>query len=152
METPPSRSDSENLDAWESRLARVPLVSLPPELRAACLKAHQPYPTPSDWLGFWRSLWSGHRWAISGLTAAWALIATIQLTTPEISSSLPDSHTVWAEETLKTAARQRAELMATGLDWGLDSAPLPGAFNPPAKTSASPDTAPPTAFRTNRIS
>lgn len=152
MNTPPSRSDSDIPDAWETRLARIPLASPPPDLRAACLHAKEPRPTAFDGLAFWRVLWSGHPWAIRGLAAAWTLIAAIQLTTPEISVAIADSRTVWTKETLQAAARQRAELMATGLDWSLENAPLPGESARPAKTSAPSNTAPPTAFPTNRMS
>lgn len=152
MNTPPSRSDSDIPDAWETRLARIPLASPPPDLRAACLHAKEPRPTAFDGLAFWRVLWSSHPWAIRGLAAAWTLIAAIQLTTPEISVAIADSRTVWTKETLQAAARQRAELMATGLDWSLENAPLPGESARPAKTSAPSNTAPPTAFPTNRMS
>ncbi len=152
MNTPPSRSDSDIPDAWETRLARIPLASPPPDLRRACLRADQPHPTTSDWTAFWKTLWLGHPWAIRGLAAAWTLIAAIQLTTPEISVTLTNSRIVWTKETLQAVARQRAELMATGLDWSLENAPVPGESTRPAKTSAPPNTAPPTAFPTNRMS
>ena len=152
METPPSRSDSENLDAWESRLARIPLASPPPDLRAACLRANQPRSTAPDWIAFWKTLWLGHPWAIRGLAAAWTLITALHLTTPEISVANADSNTVWAEETLQLVARQRAELMATALDWDRESAPVPDESARPAKASAPANTAPPTAFPTNRMS
>ena len=152
MNTPPSRSDSDIPDAWETRLARIPLASLPPDLRAACLHAKEPRPTAFDGLAFWRVLWSGHPWAIRGLAAAWTLIAAIHLTTPEISVTLTNSRTVWTKETLQAVARQRAELMATGLDWSLENAPVPGESARPAKTSAPSNTTPPTAFPTNRMS
>lgn len=152
MNTPPSRSDSDIPDAWETRLARIPLASPPPDLRAACLHAQMPRPTASGGLAFWRVLWSGHPWAIRGLAAAWTLIAAIHLTTPEISVTLTNSRTVWTKETLQAVARQRAELMATGLDWSLENAPVPGESARPAKTSAPPNTAPSTAFPTNRMS
>jgi len=152
MNTPPSRSDSDIPDAWETRLARIPLASPPPDLRAACLRADQPRSTAPDWIAFWKTLWLGHPWAIRGLAAAWTLITALHLTTPEISVANADSNTVWAEETLQLVARQRAELMATGLDWSLENAPVPGESALPSKTSAPPNTAPPTAFPTNRIS
>lgn len=152
MNTPPSRSDSDIPDAWETRLARIPLASPPPDLRRACLRAQEPRPTAFDGLAFWRVLWSGHPWAIRGLAAAWTLIAAIHLTTPEISVTLTNSRTVWTKETLQAVARQRAELMATGLDWSLENAPVPGESARPAKTTAPPNTAPPTAFPTNRMS
>jgi hypothetical protein len=120
METPPSRSDSENLDAWESRLARVPLVSLPPELRAACLKAHDSRPAPRDgstlWHTLWQTLWNEHRWARRGLAAVWAVILGLQLTTPEIPVSVAASRTAMTDETLEFLARQREELMASMRD------------------------------------
>lgn len=152
MTTPPSRSDSDIPDAWETRLARIPLASPPPDLRAACLRANQPRPTAPDWIAFWKTLWLGHPWAIRGLAAAWTLITALHLTTPEISVANADSHTVWAEETLQLVARQRAELMATALDWDRESAPVPGESARPAKASAPANTAPPTAFPTNRMS
>ena len=152
MNTPPSRSDSDIPDAWETRLARIPLASPPPDLRRACLRAQMPRPTAFDGLAVLRVLWSGHPWAIRGLAAAWTLIAAIQLTTPEISVTLTNSRTVWTKETLQAVARQRAELMATGLDWSLENAPVPGESARPAKTSAPSNTAPPTAFPTNRMS
>ena len=152
MNTPPSRSDSDIPDAWETRLARIPLASPPPDLRAACLRAQMPRPTAFDGLAFWRVLWSSHPWAIRGLAAAWTLITALHLTTPEISVANADSHTVWAEETLQLVARQRAELMATALDWDRDSAPVSDESAPPAKASDRPNTTPPTAFPTNRMS
>ena len=152
MNTPDSRSDSDIPDAWETRLGRIPLASPPLDLRRACLHAKEPHPTAFDGLAFWRVLWSGHPWAIRGLAAAWTLIAAIQLTTPEISVTLTNSRTVWTKETLQAVARQRAELMATGLDWSLENAPVPGESARPAKTSAPSNTAPPTAFPTNRMS
>ena len=152
MNTPPSRSDSEIPDAWETRLARIPLASPPPDLRRACLRAQDPRPTAFDGLAFLRVLWSSHPWAIRGLAAAWTLITALHLTTPEISVANADSHTVWAEETLQLVARQRAELMATALDWDRESAPVPGESARPAKASAPANTAPPTAFPTNRMS
>lgn len=152
MNTPPSRSDSDIPDAWETRLARIPLASPPADLRRACLRADQPHPTTPDWAAFWKTLWLGHPWAIRGLAAAWTLIAAIHLTTPEISVALTNSRTVWTKETLRAVARQRAELMATSLDWSLENAPVPGESTRPAKTSAPPNTAPPTAFPTNRMS
>ena len=99
-----------------------------------------------------RVLWLGHPWAIRGLAAAWTLITALHLTTPEISVANADSNTVWAEETLQLVARQRAELMATALDWDRESAPVPGESARPAKASAPANTAPPTAFPTNRMS
>ena len=152
MNTPPSRSDSDIPDAWETRLARIPLASTPPDLRRACLRAQEPRPTAFDGLAFLRVLWSGHPWAIRGLAAAWTLITALHLTTPEISVANADSHTVWAEETLQLVARQRAELMATALDWDRDSAPVSDESAPPAKASDRPNTTPPTAFPTNRMS
>ena len=152
MNTPPSRSDSDIPDAWETRLARIPLASPPPDLRAACLHAKEPHPTAFDGLAFWRVLWSGHPWAIRGLAVAWTLIAAIQLTTPEISVTLTNSRTVWTKETLQLVARQRAELMATALDWDRESAPVSDESAPPAKASDRPNTTPPTAFPTNRMS
>ena len=152
MNTPPSRSDSDIPDAWETRLARIPLASPPPDLRRACLRAQEPRPTAFDGLAFLRVLWSGHPWAIRGLAAAWTLITALHLTTPEISVANADSHTVWAEETLQLVARQRAELMATALDWDRESAPVPDESARPAKASAPANTAPPTAFPTNRMS
>ena len=152
MNTPPSRSDSDIPDAWETRLARIPLASPPPDLRAACLRAQMPRPTAFDGLAFLRVLWSGHPWAIRGLVAAWTLITALHLTTPEISVANADSHTVWAEETLQAVARQRAELMATGLDWSLENASVPGESARPAQTSAPANTTPPPAFPTNRMS
>lgn len=120
METPPSRSDSENLDAWESRLSRVPLVSLPPELRAACLKAHDSRPAPRDgstlWHTLWQTLWNEHRWALHGLAAVWAVILGLHLTTPEIPVSVAASGTAMTDETLQFLARQREELMASMRD------------------------------------
>ena len=113
MNPPPSRSDSDIPDAWENRLARIPLASPPPDLRAACLRAQEPRSTAPDWIAFWKTLWLGHPWAIRGLAAAWTLITALHLTTPEISVANADYHTVWAEETLQLVARQRAELMAT---------------------------------------
>ena len=152
MNTPPSRSDSDIPDAWENRLARIPLASPPPDLRAACLRADQPRSTAPDWIAFWKTLWLGHPGAIRGLAAAWTLITALHLTTPEISVANADSNTVWAEETLQLVARQRAELMATALDWDRESAPVPDESARPAKTSAPSNTAPPTAFPTNRMS
>ncbi len=152
MNTPPSRSDSDIPDAWETRLARIPLASPPPDLRRACLRAQEPRPTAFDGLAVLRVLWSGHPWAIRGLAAAWTLITALHLTTPEISVANADSHTVWAEETLQLVARQRAELMATALDWDRDSAPVSDESAPPAKASDRPNTTPPTAFPTNRMS
>ena len=152
MNTPPSRSDSDIPDAWETHLARIPLASPPPDLRAACLRAQEPRSTAPDWIAFWKTLWLGHPWAIRGLAAAWTLITALHLTTPEISVANADSHTVWAEETLQLVARQRAELMATALDWDRESAPVSGESARPAKTSAPANTAPPTAFPTNRMS
>ncbi len=142
MNTPPSRSDSDIPDAWETRLARIPLAPPPPDLRAACLRANQPRPTAPDWTAFWKTLWLGYPWAIRGLAAAWTLIVAIQLTTPEISITIADSRTVWTKETLQALARQRAELMATGLDWSLENAPMPGESTLPSKTTAPPNTAP----------
>ena len=152
MNTPPSRSDSDIPDAWETRLARIPLASPPPDLRAACLRAQMPRPTAFDGLAFLRVLWSGHPWAIRGLAAAWTLITALHLTTPEIFVANADSHTVWTKETLQLVARQRAELMATALDWDRDSAPVSDESAPPAKASDRPNTTPPTAFPTNRMS
>ena len=152
MTTPDSRSDSDIPDAWETRLGRIPLASPPLDLRAACLRAQMPRPTAFDGLAFLRVLWSGHPWAIRGLAAAWTLITALHLTTPEISVANADSHTVWAEETLQLVARQRAELMATALDWDRDSAPVSDESAPPAKASDRPNTTPPTAFPTNRMS
>jgi hypothetical protein len=152
MNTPPSRSDSDIPDAWETRLARIPLASPPPDLRRACLRAQEPRPTAFDGLGFLRVLWSSHPWAIRGLAAAWTLITALHLTTPEISVANADSHTVWAEETLQLVARQRAELMATALDWDRENAPVSNELAPPAKASDRPNAAPPTAFPTNRMS
>jgi hypothetical protein len=152
MNTPPSRSDSDIPDAWETRLARIPLASPPPDLRRACLRAQEPRPTAFDGLTFLRVLWLGHPWAIRGLAAAWTLITALHLTTPEISVANADSHTVWGEETLQLMARQRAELMATALDWDRESAPVPDESARPAKASAPANTAPPTAFPTNRMS
>lgn len=152
MNTPDSRSDSDIPDAWETRLGRIPLASPPLDLRAACLRAQEPRPTAFDGLAFLRVLWSGHPWAIRGLAAAWTLITALHLTTPEISVANADSHTVWAEETLQLVARQRAELMATALDWDRDSAPVSDESAPPAKASDRPNTTPPTAFPTNRMS
>lgn len=152
MNTPPSRSDSDIPDAWENRLARIPLASPPPDLRAACLRAQEPVSTAPDWIAFWKTLWLGHPWAIRGLAAAWTLITALHLTTPEISVANADSNTVWAEETLQLVARQRAELMATALDWDRESAPVPDESARPAKASAPANTAPPTAFPTNRMS
>jgi hypothetical protein len=152
MNTPPSRSDSDIPDAWETRLARIPLASPPPDLRRACLRAQEPRPTAFDGLAFWRVLWSGHPWAIRGLAAAWTLITAIHLTTPEISVTFTNSRTVWTKETLQAVARQRAELMATGLDWDRESAPVSDESAPPAKASDRPNTTPPTAFPTNRMS
>ena len=152
MNTPPSRSDSDIPDAWETRLARIPLASPPLDLRRACLRAQEPRPTAFDGLAFLRVLWSSHPWAIRGLAAAWTLITALHLTTPEISVANADSHTVWAEETLQLVARQRAELMATALDWDRDSAPVSDESAPPAKASDRPNTTPPTAFPTNRMS
>ena len=152
MNTPPSRSDSDIPDAWETRLARIPLASPPLDLRRACLRAQEPRPTTPDWAAFWKTLWLGHPWAIRGLAAAWTLIVAIQLTTPEISVAIADSRTVWTKETLQLLARQRAELMATALDWDRESAPVSGESARPAKTSAPANTAPPTAFPTNRMS
>ena len=152
MNTPDSRSDSDIPDAWETRLGRIPLASPPPDLRRACLRAQEPRPTAFDGLAFLRVLWSGHPWAIRGLAAAWTLITALHLTTPEISVANADSHTVWAEETLQLVARQRAELMATALDWDRDSAPVSDESAPPAKASDRPNTTPPTAFPTNRMS
>ena len=152
MNTPPSRSDSDIPDAWETRLARIPLASPPPDLRRACLRAQMPRPTAFDGLAVLRVLWSGHPWAIRGLAAAWTLITALHLTTPEISVGNADSHTVWAEETLQLVARQRAELMATALDWDRDSTPVSDESAPPAKASDRPNTTPPTAFPTNRMS
>ena len=152
MNTPDSRSDSDIPDAWETRLGRIPLASPPLDLRAACLRAQEPRPTAFDGLAFLRVLWSGHPWAIRGLAAAWTLITALHLTTPEISVANADSHTVWAEETLQLVARQRAELMATALDWDRESAPVPDESARPAKASAPANTAPPTAFPTNRMS
>ena len=152
MNTPPSRSDSDIPDAWETRLARIPLASPPPDLRAACLRAQMPRPTAFDGLAFLRVLWSGHPWAIRGLAAAWTLIAAIHLTTPEISVTLTNSRTVWTKETLQAVARQRAELMATALDWDRESTPVSDELAPPAKASDRPNTTPPTAFPTNRMS
>ncbi len=152
MNTPPSRSDSDIPDAWETRLARIPLASPPPDLRRACLRAQEPRPTAFDGLAFLRVLWSSHPWAIRGLAAAWTLITALHLTTPEISVASADSHTIWAEETLQLVARQRAELMATALDWDRDSAPVSDESAPPAKASDRPNTTPPTAFPTNRMS
>jgi hypothetical protein len=120
METPPSRSDSENLDAWESRLARIPLASPPPDLRAACLKAHDSRPAPRDgstlWHTLWQTLWNEHRWALHGLAAVWAVILGLQLTTPEIPVSVAASRTAMTDETLEFLARQREELMASMRD------------------------------------
>ena len=120
METPPSRSDSENLDAWESRLSQVPLVSLPPELRAACLKAHALKPASLDGATFlktlWQTLWNEHRWALQGLAASWALILGLQLTTPETPVSVAASRTAMTDETPHFLARQREELMASMRD------------------------------------
>ena len=120
METPPSRSDSENLDAWESRLSQVPLVSLPPELRAACLKTHASRPASLDGATFlktlWQTLWNEHRWALQGLAASWALILGLQLTTPETPISVAESRTTMTDETLHFLARQREELMASMRD------------------------------------
>jgi hypothetical protein len=152
MNTPDSRSDSDIPDAWETRLGRIPLASPPLDLRAACLRAQEPRPTAFDGLAFLRVLWSGHPWAIRGLAAAWTLITALHLTPPEISVANADSHTVWAEETLQLVARQRAELMATALDWDRDSAPVSDESAPPAKASDRPNTTPPTAFPTNRMS
>ncbi|MCX6860568.1 MAG: hypothetical protein NTX70_10125 [Verrucomicrobia bacterium] len=152
MNTPPSRSDSDIPDAWETRVARIPLASPPPDLRRACLRAQDPRPTAFDGLAFLRVLWSSHPWAIRGLAAAWTLITALHLTTPEISVANADSHTVWAEETLQLVARQRAELMATALDWDRESAPVSDESAPPAKASDRPNTTPPTAFPTNRMS
>lgn len=152
MNTPPSRSDSDIPDAWETRVARIPLASPPPDLRRACLRAQDPRPTAFDGLAFLRVLWSSHPWAIRGLAAAWTLITALHLTTPEISVANADSHTVWAEETLQLVARQRAELMATALDWDRENAPVSNESAPPAKASDRPNTTPSTAFPTNRMS
>ncbi len=152
MNPPPSRSDSNLPDAWETRLARIPLASPPPDLRAACLRAQMPHQTNDAGLGFWQSLWLTHRWAIRGLAAAWTLITALYLTTPEISVSVAGSRTVWTEETLQFVARQRTELMATALDWDRDSAPVSDDSAPPAKASDRPNATPPTAFPTNRMS
>jgi len=157
METPPSRSNSENLDAWESRLARVPLVSLPPELRAACLKAHASRPAPRDgstlWHTLWQTLWSEHRWALHGLTAAWAVILGLQLTTPETPISVAESRTAMTDETLHFLARQREELMASMRDGEVsdlhgEEEPRPSVRRPaPAFPSPRSDT-----LSTNRMS
>jgi hypothetical protein len=152
MIPPDSRSDSDIPDAWETRLSRIPLAPPPPDLRAACLRTREPHRTNDGGLDFWRSLWLAHRWAIRGLAAAWTLITALYLTTPEISVSVAGSRTVWTEETLQFVARQRTELMATGLDWDLERAPVSDDSAPPAKTSERPKTDPPTAFPTNRMS
>lgn len=152
MNTPPSRSDSDIPDAWETRLSRIPLAPPPPDLRRACLRAEEPRHSASGGLAFWRAVWAGHPWAIRGLAAAWTLITALHLTTPEVPVATAKARTVWAEETLKLVARQRAELMAPALDWDRENAPVTDESAPPAKASDRPNAAPSTAFPTNRMS
>ena len=151
MIPPDSRSDSDIPDAWETRLARIPLAPPPPDLRAACLRAREPHRTNDAGLGFWQSLWLAHRWAIQGLGVAWVLILSLHLTTPEVSVSVADSRTVWTPETLQSLAQQRAELMASVLDGRFDNPPRPDDARLPAKTRPPALESPSTAFPTNRM-
>lgn len=151
MNTPPSRSDSNLPDFWETRLARIPLAPPPPDLRPACLRAQMPHQTNNAGLGFWQSFWLAHRWAIQGLATAWTVITALHLTTPEVSVSVADSRTVWTPETLQSLAQQRAELMASVLDGGFDNPPRPDAARLPTKTRPPALESPSTAFPTNRM-
>lgn len=151
MNPPLFRSDSNLPDAWETRLARIPLASPPPDLRAACLRAQMPHQTNDAGLGFWQSLWLAHRWAIQGLAAAWTVITALHLTTPEVSVSVADSRTVWTPETLQSLAQQRAELMASVLDGRFENPPRPDDAPVPAKTRSPALEAPSTTFPTNRM-
>ncbi len=142
METTPSPSDSECHDAWETRLAHVPLVSPPTELRAICLKAGSWNPPhlagATHWKTFWQTLWKEHRWTLQGLAAAWAFILGLQLATPEIPLPVATSRAVMTDETLRFLARQRKDFMASIRDGDvsdLRGAEVPG---PPVRLP-SPD-------------
>lgn len=146
METPPSPPDSDLQHAWETRLAQVPLVSPPPELRAICLKAGSWKPSPlagaTHWKTFWQTLWKEHRWTLQGLAAAWAFILGLQLATPEIPLPVATSRTVMTDETLRFLARQREDFLASIRDG--DVSDLRGAEEPgPPVRLPAPDTSNP---------
>ena len=146
METTPSPSDSECHDAWETRLAQVPLVSPPPELRAICLKAGSWKPSPpagaTHWKTFWQTLWKEHRRALQGLAAAWAFILGLQLATPEIPLSVAASRTVVSPETMRCLARQREDFLASIREGDVSYPRVAKEPSPPVRTP-SPDTSNP---------
>jgi hypothetical protein len=87
------------------------------------------------------------------LTAAWAVILGLQLTTPETPISVAESRTAMTDETLHFLARQREELMASMRDGEVsdlhgEEEPRPSVRRPaPAFPSPRSDT-----LSTNRMS
>ena len=132
-----------NADDFEKQLEQQPLRTVPPAWRAEILRAAranlQPLPGPARPVSSQPFSWGESllrwRWHLAGLSAAWLLIALLNIDHSSAPATLSRTQNPPSTQQLLTALREnRQQLLELMQPSATEAAPWPRTFIPPRRS------------------